>query len=452
MLNRTFRTARRRAVCCAVAIVGTALGGAASADDAKPATRPVPLPGMFVPSSKLDLPSMAKLLLERSSALQDDRLRVELARADTMQARLWENPTLDATWGTIPIGETNPPGMKNPLANIPNYNVGLSYRFLLGKRGPRTDRAEALERGARASLEAATRGQALSLALVVGAIAGATLRIERLRQLLEEGRGSLDVARARVGAGSGTPLEVDRLEIELSRIDQQILSVEGDLATALATCTGFLGISCANFTNNAEAKAYLQTFAARARSAALDISRRPDIRALDASRDAASSEAQFGRNQAIPDPTVRLGYTNDRFTVAGNQENSLNASVSFPLPFVDHGQAIVAAAEAKETRALAQRERVVDAAKVRVESLRLVVDRLQRRQQVLETDMLPRARSVVRDLERAVGNRLIPVTDLIQARRTLAELLIEEIDAFGDAFRASVELMGELALGDLPGY
>lgn len=403
----------------------------------------------FTPTSHTDVSALTKLVLERSPTLQDDRLRVDLAAAERMQAGLWENPIFDASWSTIPIGETNPPGLRKPLANVPNYSVGLSYRFLLGKRGPRVDRAEALERSARASVEAAARYQALLLAGVLGGAASASLRIERLRSILEEGRGSLDVARARMNAGSGTPLEVDRLEIELSRTDQQILSAEGDLAAALSTCSGFLGYACTSFSSTSEARAYLQAFAARIRATPLDVNRRPDIRALDAARDAASSEAKLARAQAIPDPTVRVGYVNDRFTAAGNQESSLNVSVSLPLPFVDRGQALQAAAEARESRVRAQRDRLAEAARARIESLKQVLDRIQRRQQVLETQMLPRARSVVKDLERAVGNRLIPVTDLIQARRTLAELLLEEVDAYGDAFRAAVELMNELAYGDV---
>ena len=63
--------------------------------------------------------------------------------------------------------------------------------------------------------------------------------------------------------------------------------------------------------------------------------------------------------------------------------------------------------------------------------------------------MLPRARAVLKDLERAVSGRLIPVTDLIQARRTLGELLLQETDALSDAFRASLDLMGELAIGEI---
>lgn len=405
----------------------------------------------FIPTARLDVNTLSKLLLERSPGLQDERLRLDLAGTDTRQSRLYDNPQLDGSWATIPIGETNPAGLQKPLANVPNYSVGVSYRFLLGKRGPRIERAQALERSARQTLVAATRREAFQLAGVIGAVAAASLRIERLRTLLDEGKGSLDVARARMSAGSGTPLEVDRLEIELSRVAQQVLASEGDLAAALSLCSGFVGMPCVAFPSTEEGKKFLLGFADGVRDANVDVERRPDVQALEADRAAAASERELARAQALPDPTVRLGYTNDRFVAAGNQENSLNVSVALPLALLDRGQAQVAAAEAKENRARLQRELLTDAARARIDALRLVLQAIARRQRVLETEMLPRARAVVNDLERAVGSRLIPVTDLIQARRTLAELLLEEIDAFGDAFRASVELMGELGLTELGG-
>ena len=427
--------------------------GVARAQDAS-SRRTSPSPALprpaFVPTSQLDLPSLVKIVLDRSPGIQEDLLRLEVAHYEAAQSRLWENPALDATWGTIPLGETNPSDLPRPYARVPNYSVGLSYRFLVGKRGPRSNRAAALERGARAGVEAAARNAALTLSNVLGNVAITSIRIERLRSLLDESRGTLDVARARVDAGSGTPLEVDRLEIELSRVTQQILSAESDLSNALAVCASFVGAHCAAFPSTDEARSFLAAFTSRAALLPTDLRRRPDVRALEATREAAVFEQDLARAQAIPDPTVRVGYTYDTFTISGNQQNSLNVSVSIPLPIVDHGQALKAAAEARESRAGLQRDRLSDAAKARIDSLRQVLEGTRKRQKIIETEMLPRARGVLRDLERAVSGRLLAVTDLIQARRTLGELLLEDNDASGDAFRAALELMGELAFGDVP--
>ncbi|MDB4997751.1 MAG: outer rane efflux protein, partial [Myxococcaceae bacterium] len=68
----------------------------------------------------------------------------------------------------------------------------------------------------------------------------------------------------------------------------------------------------------------------------------------------------------------------------------------------------------------------------------------ERRLDSLEQGILPRARSVIADLQRAVNNRLLPLTDLIQARRTLNELFIQEADTYSDLFARAVDLLEEV--------
>src|SRR5262249_21931456 len=109
------------AIPSAIWLALTMVHGTASADE-------------FAPSATLDLPALERQVVQRSPAIQQDLLEHDLARAEARQARIIGNPTLDGTWGTIPIGETNPAGLDKPLANVPNYGVGLSYTVPLGKR------------------------------------------------------------------------------------------------------------------------------------------------------------------------------------------------------------------------------------------------------------------------------------------------------------------------------
>lgn len=177
---------------------------------------------------------------------------------------------------------------------------------------------------------------------------------------------------------------------------------------------------------------------------------RADLRALDAQRDAAAAEATLARAQAIPDPTVRLAYTHDRFVVSGNQQNSLSLSVSLPLPVFDHGQAGAQAADARRARAVERREKSVAAALARIPALGRRVEAQRQRKETLAREILPRAVSALRDIERAAESRLLPLTDVIQARRAVSELLIEEADAYRDAFDAAVELAAELPPSAVP--
>lgn len=396
----------------------------------------------FRPSPEQDLTSIGRLVSGRMAAVQQASLDVELAAAETRQSYLFENPTLDLGVGTIPVGETNPQGLSSPYANVPNYGVGLSYRFLVGKRGPRQQRAGALENAARASREAFVREASVQLIAHLGQLAIATLRADGARGVLDDARRSVELARARLASTFGTPLDVDRLLIESQRVEQVVLRNEAQAVASLAACSSILGQQCEGFTGDDQAREYLVRWAERASAArGLPLEERPDLRALQSLHQAAVAEGELARAASIPDPTVRLGYLHDRFIVSGNQQNSLNLAVALPLPLFDHGQALQQAASSRAARLGTQRQLQLDAARARIPALRRTLQLQRTRGQTIEAEMLPRARGVLRDLENAAANRLVALQDVIQARRTVHELMMEETDCLEAAFEAALDLM-----------
>ena len=391
-------------------------------------------------SSGLALPDLLRMVRQRSAALQSELLGVELAGAEVQQSKLLGNPLLDLGWGTIPLGTPNPPELSSPMRNIPNYSVGLSYTFLSGKRGPRRQIAEAQRDAARASYGATALEQALALGRTLGRLATIKLRQEGQKGLLEQGRDSLSVARSRLDAGQGTALDVDRLEIELGRIEQQAQGADGEERAVLASCAALAGGACAPFENAAEARAFLQSWLDQASRLDGDVEQRPDLHAIDAQRRAAEHEGALARAAIKPDLTFRLGYTYDTFFVSGNQRHSLSFQLAFPLPTFDQGQAQIAAAGARQARLASIRQRVVSAERARIEPLRRSLLAQRQRQGSITSRLLPRARAALVDLERAASGRLLAVTEVIQARRTINELLLEEADSLDDAFQVALDL------------
>ncbi len=400
----------------------------------------------YVPRPEHDLTTLTELIRRRSPVLQGDLLAADLARADARQARILGNPYLDATWGTIPLGDTTPSNLPSPLTSVPSYSVGLSYTFPLWKRGARIERADAIAEGLTHSAEATRLFQALGLARVIGRMAIDRMRLDGLRSFVGQQRAVLEIARTRLEQGFGTPLEIDRLEIELGRMSQQVMATEADEQAAIAACSTFAGMPCRGVGSSQDARALLEAWAKRATEGGSRVEMRPDILALDAFRRAANAEADLARAQAIPDPSLRVGYTHDQFTISGNQANSLSISLSLPLTIFDHGQALRDAAEARRARYEAHRTLLVGVSITRVAALHELL-RLQQQRQDAIAKTLPRARAVVSDLERMANSRLIPFTDVFQARRTLDELLIEEADSYGDAFQTAVDLMAETGQG-----
>ncbi|MDI3285451.1 TolC family protein [Polyangium sp. 15x6] len=430
--------AHRKPWLCAALALAACLPFVSAAEAAS-----APEKGALRPSAELDLGSLEALVRARARGVESAALEVDLAAAEVKRAHTLPNPTLEASWGTIPIGPTNPVGLSSPMTQVPNYGVSLAYTFPIGKRGPLQDRAQALERAARAGLSADVRARALSLARTLGVLAATTMRLEGLRRMADEGRKQAEIGAARLAADFASGLEVERLKVEASRLEQDVRSAEAEVSAAVADCTATLGTPCEPFANADEARRFLVRWIDRV-GAAGRVEDRPDVRALAAYGEAASAEVRWARAQAIPDPTVRVGYLRDQFVISGNQVNSLNLSVSIPLPIFDRGQAELAAAEAKRARVSAERQKTLDTSRSRLPVLEQRLSAQKKRQRSLSEEILPRAEGTLKELARAAEGRLLPLTDVIQARRTVSELVVAEAQSFAEAFDAALEIAAEL--------
>jgi cobalt-zinc-cadmium efflux system outer membrane protein len=422
-----------------LAVVLSIHSGVAHADDADSSGA---LKATFRPTADLDLHALQGLVAAHAPGVEAARLDVEIAAAGVEKSNLLPNPTFDASWGTIPIGSTNPVNLASPMTQVPNYSVGLSYTFPIGKRKPLQDRARAIEQAAKADLDGSVRERAIILAHTLGAIATTTLRLQGLRHMADEGHKNVEMGQVRLAASFGSELDVDRLRVEAQRLDQSVLGAESDLNEVLSACAVTLGKPCESFADAAEARRFLVHWI-DASSSLGSIEERPDVRSLAARAKAAEAETRWAKAQAIPDPTVRLGYLRDQFIISGNQLNSVNVSVIVPLPIFDHGQAELMAARAAQLRFTAQRDKTVEVSESRRAILRDRLEAQKKRQHAVSEEMLPRAERTLQEVARAVESRLLPLTEVIQAQRTVSELIVAEADSFSDAYEASIEMTNE---------
>src|SRR5262249_10205263 len=181
-----------------------------------------------------------------------------------------------------------------------------------------------------------------------------------------------------------------------------------------------------------------------------DLDARPDLRSLAAQQRSAEASLQLAHNRRIPDPTFRLGYVRDQFTVAGNQENSLFAGVSVPLPVFDHGQADALQAAASADAASHARSLLRAQAARDVTALAAQARDAEARRRVLDDSSLPLAHHLVETLDRAVQRGGASLSELLLARRTLGELLLDAADVQLLSFRVSTELGRAGAVGPPP--
>lgn len=424
----------------AQAQVPAATPPAASAPKPSAASKPQSV-AEFVPHPGLTLSELEQLLLERDSELQDELGSVEQARAEQRGSHLLPNLGLDAAVGTIPIGPPNPPELATPLTSIPNYSVGLSLRPDLLRRSAQQKRAAFLVKAASANLRASMHERALELVKVLGELATAQLRVYASHDLREQAQGLLTLVRSRVDTGYAAGLEADRAEIDLYRVQEQLLAREGEIQASLASCAQLLGMRCQRFSSEATVRAFLNRWLNAAQvPAGPALQSRPDLVAMAAQQSAAEAEVRLAHAQALPDPTFRFGYTYDSFVISGNQQHSLNVAMSLPLPLFNHGQAEAEAASSRASRLQAQRQRKLWSTEAQLTALREALAVQAQRREVLVQKMLPRARAMLADLTRAFELRTLRLTELLQARTTVDELLLAEADNLRDSLAAALAI------------
>ena len=396
-----------------------------------------PLPPVAAPDAFSEQ-TIAETLWQRSPELAQARSGLVEGEANRDRSHLLPNPTLGATWATIPLGERNPPDL--PFWKVPNYGVQLGSTFEIGKRGPRQRAAEAGLHAARFDLEDTYRQVFFAVMESLAGQAEAVARVAVLQRLANDGAESLRLQRARAEHGDVAALEVDRLEVEHLRVLSQVQEATGVRDNALAACSRLLGAPCPLFHDEAEARRFLAQ-AEQVRPPSPDrVEERADVRALAAREQAAEAERILASRRTIPDPSVNIGYTRDQFVASGNQANSVNLAVTIPLPVFDHGQVDEVRARRLREHAAVTRQTLMTSARESVRLGQNQIDLLSRRAGVLDKDAVPRAQAVLDRTEAAARRGGVSLQEVLLARRALEELQLDRVEVAAEHFRVLLDV------------
>jgi cobalt-zinc-cadmium efflux system outer membrane protein len=381
--------------------------------------------------------------------------RRDLIDAEALHARsyLLPNPTLSGSWNTIPLGSrpTIDPATNRPVefSDVPNYNVGISELIELGKRGPRQRAASAARAGSQLGVLDVYLHDFFAVLEALADQAAQTARLAVLQRLVTDSQESLRLQRARADKGDIAPLEVDRLEVEHSRLLSAMHDAQADREGAVVLCNSLLGVPCPRFAGEDEARQFLSTHgSAPAAESEAVLAARPDLQALRAEHSRLEAELTLAQRQSIPDPVASISYTHDNFVAAGNQPNSLNVSVTIPLPIFDRGQTEATRARRRLSTNQAAVQALTSSALRGLTALRSQLQILSSRARLLEEQAVPRARSVVERTEAAFRRGGVGFPDVLLARRAFEELELDRIEVAAAAHRASINL--RRATADLP--
>ncbi len=316
-------------------------------------------------------------------------------------------------------------------------SLGMDWTWERGnKRELRTRAAQSNASAAQADIEDILVQQQQATAFAYFDLLAAQERIGQVSEISRSATQLANTANRRVQAGDLAAQDAARIEIEAQRASTDLLSARLDrqrAALALAQLTGFTGagtlVAQPDWPTPARAEAESTEVLYPS------VENRPDVRAALQRVEAARAALDVASAQKKAD--VTLGASFDHFP--GTSTRQLELRLQMPLYGLLGGynfQGEVARAQAQ----LDQAQDILDKTRraASTELQRLQQDRLGAgaRAYSYESTILPRARKVAEMAELAYSKGAMSLTELIDARRTLRTILIEDLAARTDHAKA----------------
>ena len=398
----------------------------------------LPLPAA-APGAKLGPPGTAapptytlddfiRLGLERNPRLAQAGLAVDAARGRALQAGLYPNPTISATFDEL--GDRQGRGGINTIPLITQEIVtGGKLDLSRAAAGREVDQAALALAARRADLLADIRAAYFDVVAL-------RRRIELLREVRELTTQSVARARQLVAAQQAPELDAIQLEVEAERARAEFEAAEQELPAAfrrLAATTGAKDLDAAPLAGSLDDP--LPDYELD-RVRAYVVAVHPDVRAAHVGLERARLVWQRAQAEVVPNVTVSGGY------VRQNQNKSDDAvvGVSLPVPVWNRNQGNIAAALAEVGSAAREVERVENDLTERVAVAFREYAAARRRAEGLEAmrDKAERAFQIIADPK----NINVTAIQRLVAQQAVAQARLEYARARGEAWRAASAISG----------
>lgn len=394
------------------------------------------LAGGVLPATAQTASPATALTLPQVLQAARDNVDVSLARralagaaADVVSADRSPVPVLSAKTASIDLD--NGVGTGNALRHKRiDKGVGLDWTLERGnKRALRTQAAQRNEQAARLDLaETQLQQQVLSAAAFFELMATQ----ERIVQVAALERSAAELSAAaqrRLRAGDLSQQDTLRTEIESRRAEADLRAAQTERQRTLLALTQLTGL-----------RGDLRVEAAWPAVAAVpayvpDIEQRPDVRA--ARERVQAAQVALDNAAALRKNDVTVGASIDHFP--GTSRRLIELRLQMPLGGVGGAYGFegeIARAQAALAQSQDQLEKVRRAAEAEANRLLEDLRNASARSTDFETHIVPRARRVAAMAELAYTQGALTLTDLIEARRTLRAVLLDELSARADHARA----------------
>ena len=317
--------------------------------------------------------------------------------------------------------------------------IGLDWTWERGnKRELRTLAAQRSANAAQADIDETLVQQQQITAFAYFDLLAAQERINQVGAIARSAAQLSATAARRVQAGDLAAQDAARTEIEAQRASTDLLTAQLDrqrAALTLSQLTGFSGP--ATLVAQPDWPAGLAADATSGDNITYpSIEARADVRAAQQRLEAARAALDLASAQKKADITV--GTTYDHFP--GTSNRLLEVRMQMPLYGVLGGynfQGEIARAQAQFDQAQDVLDKVRRAASVDLQRLQQDKQGAAARALSFESTILPRARRVAEMAELAYNKGAMSLTELIDARRTLRSILIEDLTARTDHAKAA---------------
>jgi cobalt-zinc-cadmium efflux system outer membrane protein len=316
-------------------------------------------------------------------------------------------------------------------------SLGLDWTWERGdKRGLRTEAARRAAGAAAADRDEVRTQQLLAAWGAYFDLLAAQGRIEELTEVERSARQTAEVARTRLKAGDVAVQDAARAEIEAERAHSDAESAQLDRRRAQLVLAQISGREAEAVTLEARAEwppyDTLQTALNSAPATETLVEQRADVRA--AAERVRAAEASLGGANAQKKSDITWGASFDHYPDTSTRQVELR--LSMPLSWGYHYEGEIGRAQAQLEQSRDALDKTRRAAASELQRLRAEVEGAAQRARRFDAEIVPRSRDVAARAELAYGKGALPLTDLLDARRTLRAVLLDALAARADLAKA----------------
>ncbi len=391
------------------------------------------------PSNPLTLHDLVSRVLSHNPELQALDSSHRAAKIQSDNAGRWKNPRINFLMEDFLGG-----GRFSGLSSTESTLSLTQPLELGGKRGKRSDLADATASVAQAKLEQ-RKSETLAQAVVAFIHVGADQRrFEIAGKATELATQGLDFATRRVRSGAASSVEKQRAKIALARSKLTTEHAEHELRTSRRKLASFWGAPQDDFAS-VEANLFEVQQVPSYETLASRIEQSPALIKAAKQKAVQTHKLRLAQAQAVPDLKVILGGRRTE----GPAAYSMVLGVSVPLPLFDRNQGNIGAEESKQ-EALAATEQAK-----RLSLLSTLYEYVQElihanvELQTLTNEVLPDARNVLEVVTGGFRAGRFSQIELLEAQRSLVDLERERVDAAQRMWTLAVRLNSLLGVSPL---